>query len=267
MSFAIAAVVAPLCACHGQEAGPNLLANPDFEAVDAAGLPAAWAPVWARDTGTASVTVEATGAAEGTRCVKVTHTGGQDWSFAFPDRFPVRPMDIFRISARVRSQDLAGSAEIGVVVTDDRGEALHWIYGARRVPRSPEWSQIGGRLVAPPGASQIQFRLTGAGVGTVWIDDAELRLVGNLDDLRAQSGAADASLETDSVRVLLEARTGALTVTDRRAGIVWRQAASGAQAVCREVRASEGVLTMVLEDVVGDLLMRVTITASPPRGQ
>lgn len=255
-------LASPWAAC-GEEPGPNLLANASFETVDTAGLPVGWAPVWARDAGTAAVTVETAGAPEGARCVKVVHTGDQDWSFAFPDRLPVRPMDVFRISARVRSQDLAGSAEIGVVVTDSRGEALEWIYGARRVPRSSEWSQIGGRLVVPPGASHIQFRLTGAGAGTVWIDDAELRRIGNVDDLRTQWGVEDASVETESVRMFLDARAGAMAVADRRAGIVWRQVASGAPAVVRDVRASEDALTIAVEDLANELVIRVTIVAKP----
>lgn len=262
-AVALLILVGALGVAHCQEPGPNLLVNAGFETLDADGRPAGWAPVWARDAGTATVTVETTGAPEGTRCVKVTHTGSQDWSFAFPDRFAVRPMDILRISAWVRSQDLAGSAEIGVVVTDARGEALNWVYGARRVPRSAEWSRIGGRLVMPPGANHIQFRLTGAGIGTVWIDDAELRRVGNVDDLRAQWPAEDASVETESVRVRLDARTGVIAVTDHRTGIVWRQAAAGTSVVLREVRTVGNVLTIAMEDVANDLVIRATIAAKP----
>lgn len=242
-------------------APPNLLTNGDFAAgVSASGTPPGWAPFWSRQTGAGAMALD-----EGTRhgdhpSLKVMHTGANDWSLGQAALLPVTPGGIFRLGGWIKC-DKTESAELSVVTRDVQGNALDWSYAPARTSGTHDWQFLSRRFVVPAGVATVQFRLIGAGPGTVWLSDASL----------VKEGAVPAALRGKTLRlansrldVRLAAGDGTLAVTDLRGHQQWRQEAFGAGLVVRDAQplgAASARLT--LWDVGSDLTLRVTMTLAP----
>ena len=242
-------------------APPNLLTNGDFAAgVSAAGIPTGWAPFWARQAGSGSMALDAETRHGGHASLKVTHTGTGDWSAAQAAQLLVKPGGIYRLSGWVKCEKLE-SAELSVVTRDAKGGVLDWSYAPAQTSGTHEWQLLSRRFVVPTGCATVQFRLIGAGPGTVWLSDAAL----------VKEGAVSAALHGKTLRLVnpvldvrLAAGDGTLAVTDRRTGRTWHQSPFGAGLIVRDARrlgAASARLT--LRDMANDLTLHATVTLAP----
>ena len=127
-----------------------------------------------------------------------------------------------------------------------------------------QWTQLTRRLLVPADGVSAQFRFTGNGPGTAWLDDAALARDG---DTRAYSSRLHGEmlhLSSHLLDVRLDAETGTLAVTDKRTGQTWRQQPPAAGLVVKDAaQTSPSSLRLSVWDAVNDLPLSATITLSP----
>jgi len=211
-----------LAASHGEE---NLLRNPGFEA--GKGHPQGWAGMWTRDKGAGSALPDATTAFRGRRSLKMTHTSARDWCVSHAEKIKARGLDLFRIGGVVKCQDVRGNVGLSVVIRDEKSSVLNWIYGEVATQGTHDWQKLDGRFAVPEGCSSIEFRITGNGPGTAWLDELSLVKLGNYSDLVRKGSRPDKlTFGNGVVRATFDLKTGLMSIHDRRANHTWHQIAS-----------------------------------------
>ncbi|MGD8238407.1 MAG: glycoside hydrolase [Armatimonadota bacterium] len=273
---AVAATAAVVCAlwapdegalllrhAHCQEsAAAGLLVNPGFEAgVSGEGLPRGWTVLWTRDEGAGQLAVDRTVAHSGTASLKVSHSGARDWAVSQEAILRVEPLDVFAIGAWLRGEGLERAADISVVLRAADGTATAWMHGRRGRGGTYDWQRVEGRFIVPRGTATVQFRLTGSGPGTVWLDDASLVRIGNIAQMRTAAAEGRHMLENDAIRLVFDAQAGTFALTDKRVGRTWKQLPVGEAVVVTDVQqaAAGAALHIRLRDVVNDVELTATV--------
>ena len=222
--------------------GESLLANGDFEN----GL-TGWQKLWSRTPNAGKAALDTESRHGGRQAVRVEHTGAQDWSLAQEPRLPVRPGQVYEYKGWVRVQG-SGRAELSVVLADEKGGVLNWLFAGRRTGATADWRLLRSRFVIPPGAASMQARLTGNGPATVWLDDASLTLEGSMDELRAKNLPETLKASNDVLEVTLHTADGRLTVLDRRTGKDGSAGASPSQGTGQKWEQRAGGATLAVLD-------------------
>lgn len=246
-------------------AGENLMPNGGFEA----GLEH-WSSGWSRDQGALTVTVERTGAVEGQQCVKLVHTGTQDWSLQPEPRYDVKPGDLFEISARVR---LKGSGDVTVcaITYDARNEAVSWSAGGASSRQTAEdgqaWKTLTGKLIIPEGVARILPRVIGTGAAEVWVDDFQVHRNGNIADFQAQDLPAPYTFQNDVIAVTFDFGALTMSVTDKRAKRTWTQRAGRPELVARKVAMRADGVDVEVVSVLDGKSYQLKVTLDPKAGE
>ncbi len=242
-------------------AGENLMPNGGFEA----GLER-WSGGWSRDAGALTVTVERTAAPEGQQCVKLVHTGSNDWSLQPDLRYDVTAGDLYEFSAQVR---LVGSGDVTVcaITYDAQNQAVSWSAGGVSSRQTPDggqaWRTITGKLIVPDGVVRILPRVIGTGAAEVWVDDFRVIAKGNVADFQAKDVPAPFTFANDALAVTFDFATLTMAVQDKRAGRTWSQRAGRPELVARKVTTRpDGVDVDVVSVLDGkSYLLKVTLAA------
>ncbi|MBV9850521.1 MAG: carbohydrate binding domain-containing protein [Armatimonadetes bacterium] len=245
----------PVLSTRGQTP-TNLLTNPGFEGGTAAGVPEGWQPLWTRTPGVGAMALDTSIKHSGSAALKVTLTGGEDWSVEQVRRLPVTSGDIYRLGAWVRCEN-TDSAQVSVVTRRANGDVMDWMYGAAGTGGTHDWGHLARVFVVPAGCATIQFRLTGSGKGTIWLDEAELVRVGTVPPLRSKGAALRIGNQFLDVGL---SSNGLLAVRDRRIGRAWRQQAVSANVIVTGAqRQGPSALRLALWDVASDLHLTATL--------
>jgi len=242
--FLISAVVGIICcAASAASAQNNLLINPGFESGDTG-----WQNAWSRDPGMATAAVDQITRHSGDASLKVVSTDWRDWSVGQKAKVSVRAGEIYTLRGWLKSESVQ-TAQLSVVTYDSTGKTLDWMAGLVETSGSHDWQHIASRIVIPAGCVMIQYRLTGYGKGTVWIDDAELIKVGDLAKERARWGSHTYTLNSPYLTLRFYPLSATFDITDKRTGRVWRQYAASNNALVEQVQSKSGqVLDIQLDD-------------------
>lgn len=239
-------------------APPNLLANPGFEAEAAPnGKPPGWAAFWARTPGSGAMTLDAQVVHAGKNSLKITHTGAEDWSAAQEGQIAVKPGDIFRIQAWVKSEN-TNDLQISVVTRRANGETQDWTFGRIDAGGTHDWQEFSRRFVVPADCATIQFRVIGNGLAAAWVDDVALVLEGNTSAFGAKLRNKTLHIANTLLDVTLNAPTGLLSVADRRNSHRWRQTPFREGLI---VKDAWQISPLALRLSVWDVLNGLTLTA------
>ena len=170
---------------------------------------------WARDKGTASAKASPEG---GWRFV---HSGQHDWALNGIPEIAARPGDIFEFSvATAKTVDDAARLDVCAIVRWADGREPNWMYARK-------WIRPGGRTVTrfmvPDGAVSVTPRVIGGGVADFRLVEAVCRRT----ERRDVPAAGRTVAFTNDTLVVSIGVGGALTVSDRRTGRVWRPIRKG----------------------------------------
>lgn len=179
---------------------------------------AGWRPLWTRDAGAGTLTLDPQVVHAGKAAARIEHRGAKDWSLEPTVRVPVTPGDVFELEAWVKLESQGGSATLCVSTWDHQGQAVDWSYGARSVEATTDWQRLRSRFVTPEGVAQIQPRLIGYGPATVWVDDFALEKKLSAATLRRTPLPAVLSVSNATLIVSLNTSNTTLAVVDRRTG-------------------------------------------------
>ena len=234
----------------------NLLSNGSFDE----GLQD-WNKLWAR-SGDADISEEIV-LIHGDSCIRVTHTGSEDWALNRDARFDVNPGDIFELTASIRVEG-EGSAMLCAALYDEQGEAIHWSLGGDAIREGDVGSGRDGQvrtfLIIQNEGRSMSPRIIGSGPCIVQIDDVELRRLGNVRSFRSPDLPETLTLSNDLIDVSFSTSSGSLTVTDLRTPDVppLRQANDDPHTVLNATSDGER-LQAVLVDRQGRFLFAVEI--------
>jgi len=248
---------------QGQE-GPagNVLVNPGLAAgVSAEGVPSGWTVLWTRDEGAGQLSLDTEVKRSGGAALKVVHRGARDWAVRQEAIVPVEPLDVFAIGAWLRGEGLERPADISVVLRRADGAAISWMHGRRGSGGSFDWQHVQGRFIVPRGGGTVQFRLTGSGPGTAWMDDASLVKLGNIAEMRTAAAEGRHMLENETLRLDFDAQTATFALTDKRVDHTWKQLPVGEAVVVTDVQRADdgGALRVRLRDVIDDIELTATV--------
>ncbi len=235
-------------------AAPNLVDNGGFERVKG-NRAAGWTDAWARAAGTARLAIDAEQAAAGERCARIEHRGREDWSFASETPVPIEAGDIIELEAKVKV-DGEGTATLCAIDYGKGNRALNWTAGAATTSATRGWRTLKSRLVVAEETRRIVPRMIGYGPATVWIDAFAVRRVGNIAEMRGGKLPEELSVSNAALSVVLLTADGALRVTDRRTGQVWRQRAGRQQLVLAKAGVSGKTINLTWLHVTSGRTLR-----------
>jgi len=204
-----------------------------------------WLPLWTRERGAGSSSLDTKVQREGNPSIRVEHRGARDWSLSARERIPVREGDLLEIRAWVKVQG-PGQGTIGVVTHDRSGKVLEWARGARSAREGKGWQHLRSRLVIPPGVVEILPRLIGSGKATVWMQGFTIQGVGNLKDLRRGDLPDELEIRNEAISVKLQTGDLTLSILDRRNGATWRQEPLDRNLVLKNATTGRGLMLDLL---------------------
>ncbi len=234
---------------------PNLLTNPGFEV----GL-TGWEPLWTREPNAGTDAID-TSVSHGSKAsLRVNYTGTQDWSVAQSANLPVQPGDILTLSGWIKGEG-TGDAQISIVTRSADGATIDWLAGLADISGTHDWQRLTRRWVVPTGVATVQFRFTGSGPGTFWLDDVVLTRDGSTASLQGKLHGKTLRLSNPALGLQLNEEDGTLTVTDRRGNAVWRQQPLSPGVIVKDAHAlTDRSLALTLWDVANDLTLTGTMT-------
>jgi len=220
MNIALAAAMCVVS--QTSHAAANLIRNPGFETGNS-GRIANW-QTWSRERGKVLFARDAQIAYAGKCSLKIESNSRRDWSVSQGPIVTVRPFDVFRLTAWMRCEGVAGRAGISVVVRGKGGRVLHWVFAPKATSGTHDWRNLSTRIVVPRDAATIEPRITGRGKGRLWVDDVALYKERSLSaDLRRYRGPSAATLSNDLIEVRWRTPHGTFSVLDKRTRHVWSQ--------------------------------------------
>jgi hypothetical protein len=216
MTRTLTATLLALSICSRLPAADNLLVNGDLEQ----GL-AGWQNFWSRTPG-GRATLDPQEKHGGRQSVRIEHTGSRDWSFSQDRRLPVRPGEIYELSAWLKLTG-EGSAAISVTLYDARDRVLDWSFGEQSTRATAAWRGLHSRFAIPREAAAMQPRLIGDGPATVWLDDASLQRTGLVEGVGGQDLPEKLTAGNAAIEATFHVADASLSLLDRRSGRTWRQ--------------------------------------------
>ncbi|MCU0981573.1 MAG: carbohydrate binding domain-containing protein, partial [Pirellulaceae bacterium] len=199
-------------------AGDELVVNGGFERGRTG-----WSEFWSRTPGGTAV-LDAERVHGGKQALRVEHTGSQDWSFPQQRKLDVQPDQIYELTGWLWVEG-SGDATLSVILYDAQNDAIDWSYGGQTVKAADRWQPVRSRFLIPRGAATIVPRLMGTGPATVWLDDADLKPAGSVQQMRNAELPAKLAIANPVLQVTLQTADGTLAVTDRRTKQTWQQRA------------------------------------------
>ncbi len=244
----------------GMQAQENLLVNGSLEGEWSGNAPAGWTPLWTRDSNVGTMSLDSNFYYDGSHSLKVVHTGSQDWSAEQNSRLPVQLGDIVRISAWVKCEETE-SAEISVVLRDSQNQVMDWMFGRTSTGGTHNWEQLNSVFVVPSGGATIQFRFTGWGKGTSWLDQASLTFQGNVESYHQALRGKILTVNNPRMEATFDAEHGLWKCTDLRNKFAWQQAPYSENIVITGVEATSGkTIAAEFWDIPNDLHSRMVAT-------
>jgi hypothetical protein len=238
-----------------------VITNGGFEA----GL-AGWRPLWTREPGAGTLTVDHQTVHAGQSSARIEHKGEKDWSLEPALRLPAAPGDGFELEAWVKLESQGGSATLCVSTWDRQGNATDWSYGARSLEATTDWQRLRSLLVVPDGVAHIQPRLIGNGPATVWVDDLALEKSESVTALRAKGLPTLLSISNAALVVSLNTSNATLVVRDRRTGQRTDQKSVSREILLTDATATREEIKLSLLDAASGLEIagRVRLEAGLP---
>lgn len=262
IGLAVLGAVTCCCLATAQE---NQLLNGGVEGSWSNGTPSGWTALWTRDPAVGSLSPDSIQVQDGSFSLKVAHTGTQDWSVAHGSRLSVRAGDVVRIRAWVKCE-ATESAEISVVLRDPQEQVLDWLYGKAVTGGTHDWELLSSSFVIPAGGATIQFRFTGWGKGTSWLDEASLIFLGNVETYRQALQGITCLARSPLMEAAFDAEHGLWKLTDLRRGESWQQTLfSENVVVTRAETTGPFSIAATLWDIPNDLRIQMEAVLLPNR--
>ncbi|MBQ3349880.1 MAG: hypothetical protein IJG38_05730 [Thermoguttaceae bacterium] len=177
------------------------------------------ASCWGRNKDSVTLSESPSEIQNGSPVRRVDYTGVNDWAVTPMSKpIPVQAGEVWEISCDVKVKG-DGRAQIGVVAYDN-SEVVHWNYGEKTISDSDGWKRLTSRFVIERNVTSIQPRLTGVGSSSVWFANYTAK---RIDRLELPTEDKILTIENAAIRGEFHTLNGALDVTDKRSGLVWRQ--------------------------------------------
>jgi Glycosyl hydrolases related to GH101 family, GH129 len=223
-----------------------------------------WKKFWTRTPDAGSCNLDRQVFHSGQQSARLEHRGERDWSFEPEERITVQAGDLFEMVAWLKLTG-PGSATLCVTTLAPDGQALAWDFGERTVHERPDWFKVTTRFIAPPAVAQIQPRLIGSGVATVWVDDFSVERKLNIQATRRPDLPRELLLSNATLVVSLATSDGTFSVTDRRTMQRWAQAPLTPDVLVKDASADREKITVQLLHLGSGLELTARLAIDPER--
>ncbi len=214
----------------------NRLPRGDFEQDETS-----WVSAWSRESGKIKISVDDGRCYRGKRSLRIEHTGSQDWSLSLGQPLPVEAGQVWELKAALWAEG-GGTASLCAILRDGKGQVLRWTFGEESIGSAAGWQVISSRMVIPPGTATMVPRLIGHQPSTIWIDDVSLVLVDKLTLPSPEHLPETLRISAKQVELVVNPRTLAMAIRDKRTGHVWQTRPIGDQVAPLAFEEAEGAL-------------------------
>ena len=218
-----------------------------------------WRPLWSREAKAGTLTLDTAVAHSGQHSARIEHRGADDWSLEPALRLPVEAGDVFEFEAWLKLDSRGGNVTLCALTYDAQGKPVEWSYGARTLHDTADWQRVRTRFVVPAGVAQIQPRLIGVGLLTLWVDDYSVVEKSNVNSLRPRDLPGSLALSNTALVVSFNTSNATLAVLDRRTGQRSEQTTRSSALVVTGATAARDRLQLSLLDVVSGLEIAGTV--------
>ncbi len=177
--------------------------------------------LWSRDAQAITSSKDAAEKRDGRESLKIVHMGELDWALSEGKRIPVKPGDVFEISAWIKFGG-KGSAALAAVTRRQGEDVVQWSYADKEVRGTMPWTLVKTVFIVPEGIETIEPRLMGDGPATLWVDDFTVARTG-FRDIASPKDAKPIREENKFLKLDVQTAEGTFSVTDKRTGRVWSQ--------------------------------------------
>jgi len=208
---------------------------------------------WSRDDRAGDCRWDATQNRDGRPSLRVTHTGTQDWAVNLGPPIPVTETLALHLQGDLR---LSGTGDAALSFVVYQGEtARQWAAGSVALRAATAWQTSTAKTLVGAGVTRVQPRLVGNGTVDLWLGPVTLtrRAVPTL----GAAALAPITLKNDALIVVLDPKTLAAQVTDRRTGQRWQQRPAANGLVPSTIRRETRAVTVQAVDQDGE--SRVTV--------
>lgn len=214
----------------------NLIVNGGFED----GL-AGWSAFWTRQPNSGECSLEKSNPHSGSACIKIVHTGEQDWGLNYSRRINVKYGDWFEIEGWLKIEG-EGDAVLCVAMYDEVGNAIDWSYGATQIRNSPQWTHLKNKFfVFQKNARYIIPRIIGSGKATIWIDDISLKRIEPL--VKSEENLPNViKFENQFISVDFYPSNCLFNVLDKRTQKLWKQNLINGEISTLKVKTNKNVI-------------------------
>ncbi len=183
------------------------------------------ATCWGRDAGAATLSVDSSELLNGVPTRRVDYTGVNDWAVTPTSKpIPVQVSEVWEIACDVKVKG-EGTAKISVVAYN-KNEVVHWSYGEKGTTQTNGAKRLTSRFVVERNVTAIQPRFIGHGAGSYWFANYTAKRIGRLE-LPTEDKIL--TIENAAIKGEFHTLNGALNVTDKRSGRIWRQNSANAR--------------------------------------
>ncbi len=200
-----------------------------------------WAGFWTRVRQAGRLSLVKGVGRNRSNCVRIEHSGQQDWSFSPKLSLEVKPGDIISVSAWLKTSG-RGHVDLGAIAYEADDKVRDWVIGRRGLTGEVAGREVRAIIVVPEGVVRLVPRLIGSGPGTVWIDEFNVGYCGNVAELFARHANKKLSVSNGTIEVSLDLLDGTLAVQDRRCGRGWVQEPIGQQGLVLEAASAGNVI-------------------------
>ena len=149
----------------------ELVSNPGFEVLTEKKAVAEWS-WWTREKDKGHIEV-ADEHHDGTRALRIVHTGDKDWNLTNARKTKVKAGDSFKITCWIKCNGDAKAGTVSVVGFNG-SKLVDWSIGQTSSARGEGWRTYKAYFTVPESVDTAFVRLTGSGKSDFWVDDVQV---------------------------------------------------------------------------------------------
>jgi len=222
-----------------------------------------WKPLWTREDNVGKASIDDKIYKNGQKSLRTDFAGNEDWGFSPQSaKIDVNEGEVYELQSWMKAKG-EGHYVLGAIAYDSSGKVIDWGYGKTVVHEGTgDWQFVKTIFLITQNIAKIEPRLAGNRPLTLWIDDFSIKRL----DFGYKDKLKDAYISNGIISIVLNASTGALSVTDERIGKTWQQQSYSKDFIVVKTESNKDEIRLELFNFMSEEKMKMILrlhNASP----